>query len=83
MVKTQSVPAYREVVFQDTSTGTLFLTRSTAASDRTIRWEDGREYPLVKIEISSASHPVFTGNARPRETQGRIDAFLRRWGRMP
>ncbi len=74
---------YREVVFQDTSTGTLFLTRSTAASERTIRWEDGNEYPLVKIEISSASHPVFTGKERPREAQGRIEAFLKRWGRMP
>jgi large subunit ribosomal protein L31 len=55
---------YRPVVFQDLNNGFAFLTRSTVATDETIKWEDGNEYPLVKVHISSASHPFFTGEER-------------------
>ncbi|GHU07824.1 hypothetical protein FACS189431_3000 [Alphaproteobacteria bacterium] len=66
---------YRLVVFQDEAAGFSFLTRSTAASDETVQWEDGKEYPLVKIYISSASHPFFTGEEKIIDTEGRVDRF--------
>ena len=54
-------PDYREVVFQDVQSDFKFLTRSTIKSEETIKWEDGKEYPLIKLEVSSASHPFYTG----------------------
>lgn len=69
---------YRPVVFQDLSNGTMFLTRSTAATDETIKYEDGNEYPLVKIHISSASHPFFTGQEKLVDIEGRVDKFKAR-----
>jgi large subunit ribosomal protein L31 len=66
---------YRLVVFQDEAAGFTFLTRSTAQTDETIKWEDGNEYPLVKIYISSASHPFFTGEEKIIDTEGRVDRF--------
>ena len=54
-------PEYKEVVFLDTSSDFKFLTKSTMKSSDTIKWEDGNEYPLIKIEVSSASHPFYTG----------------------
>lgn len=69
---------YRPVVFQDDSAGFAFLTRSTAAANDTIKWEDGNEYPLVKVHISSASHPFFTGEERIVDTEGRVDRFKAR-----
>jgi large subunit ribosomal protein L31 len=75
-------PEYRPVVFRDRSVGFAFLTRSTiAAGDRTIEWEDGRTYPVVDVETSSASHPFYTGNARVLDTAGRVERFERRYGR--
>ncbi len=68
---------YRPVVFQDISNGTNFLTRSTAASEETIKL-DGVEYPLVKIHISSASHPFFTGQEKLVDIEGRVDKFKKR-----
>lgn len=69
---------YRPVVFQDLNNGFTFLTRSTVASDETIKWEDGNEYPLVKVHISAASHPFFTGEERIVDIEGRVDKFKAR-----
>ena len=68
---------YRFVVFSDEVAGFAFLTRSTADSKETIKWEDGTEYPLVKVHISSASHPFFTGEEKIIDTEGRVDRFKR------
>ncbi|MEX0386842.1 type B 50S ribosomal protein L31 [Spiribacter onubensis] len=75
-------PEYRQVVFQDISSDFSFLTRSTVQTDDTIQWEDGNEYPLVKVEISSASHPFYTGKQRVLSSGGRVDQFRRRYGAM-
>ena len=69
---------YRAVVFSDEAAGFSFLTKSTAKSEETIKWEDGNEYPLVKIQISSASHPFFTGEEKIIDTEGRVDRFKAR-----
>lgn len=68
---------YRQVVFQDLNNGTTFLTRSTVATDDTIKL-DGNEYPLVKVHISSSSHPFFTGEERIVDVEGRVDKFKAR-----
>ena len=73
-------PAYGPVVFRDKAAGFAFLTRSTARSEQTIEWEDGRTYPVVDVEVSSASHPFYTGNARVLDTAGRVERFQRRYG---
>jgi len=75
-------PEYRDVVFQDISSDFAFLTRSSVRTDETIQWEDGNEYPLVKVEVSSASHPFFTGKQRVLSSGGRVDQFRKRYGRM-
>lgn len=69
---------YRDVVFADEQANFSFLTKSTAATDETIKWEDGKEYPLVKTQISSASHPYFTGEEKIIDTEGRVDRFKAR-----
>ncbi len=69
---------YRYVVFSDEAAGFSFLTRSTAKSEETIKWEDGEEYPLIKVQISSASHPFFTGEEKIIDTEGRVDRFKAR-----
>ena len=69
---------YREVVFLDEAAGFSFLTKSTAKSKETIKWQDGKEYPLVKVQISSASHPFFTGEEKIIDTEGRVDRFKAR-----
>jgi large subunit ribosomal protein L31 len=69
---------YRPVVFQDLNNGFSFLTRSTVATDEKIKWEDGSEYPLIKVHISSASHPFFTGEERIVDIEGRVDKFKAR-----
>lgn len=66
---------YRPVVFSDEIAGFAFLTQSTAPTTETIKWEDGNEYPLVKVHISSASHPFFTGEEKIIDTEGRVDRF--------
>ena len=66
---------YRPVVFSDDVAKFAFLTQSTAQTDDTIKWEDGNEYPLIKIHISSASHPFFTGEEKIIDTEGRVDRF--------
>lgn len=69
---------YRLVVFQDTSSDFKILTKSTAPTDETIKWEDGNEYPLIKVHISSASHPYFTGEEKIVDVEGRVDKFKAR-----
>ena len=69
---------YDFVVFADEQAKFSFLTRSTAKSEETIKWTDGKEYPLVKIQISSASHPFFTGEEKIIDTEGRVDRFKAR-----
>ena len=66
---------YRFVVFKDTSNGYSFISRSTAPSKENVKWEDGKEYPLIKLEISNTSHPFFTGKNMLVDTAGRIDKF--------
>ena len=74
-------PNYRPVVFQDLSEGTNFVIRSTVQTDEQITLDDGVEYPLVKVEISSASHPFFTGTMKIVDTAGRVERFERRYGK--
>ena len=74
-------PEYRPVVFQDPSVDFAFLTRSTIRTNETIVWEDGQTYPLARVEISSASHPFFTGKQKLVDTAGRVERFERRYGR--
>jgi len=69
---------YRPVVFSDEAAGFAFLTQSTAQSNDTIEWEDGNTYPLIKVHISSASHPFFTGEEKIIDTEGRVDRFKAR-----
>ena len=69
---------YRPVVFSDDVAGFAFLTQSTAQTKDSIKWEDGNEYPLVKVHISSASHPFFTGEEKIIDTEGRVDRFKAR-----
>jgi large subunit ribosomal protein L31 len=73
-------PQYRDVVFMDQSAGSSFLTRSTVSTNETTTWEDGKTYPLVKVEISSASHPYYTGKMKIVDTAGRVERFNRRYG---
>ncbi|WKZ60409.1 MAG: type B 50S ribosomal protein L31 [Cyclobacteriaceae bacterium] len=74
-------PDYKEVVFHDTSSDYKFMTRSTIKSKETIKWEDGKEYPLVKVEVSSASHPFFTGKKLFVDTAGRVEKFQKKYGK--
>lgn len=74
-------PQYREVVFHDVTSDFKILTRSTLASKETTKWEDGNEYPLIKVEISSSSHPFYTGKHKVIDTSGRIDKFQKRYAR--
>ncbi|ANN17531.1 MULTISPECIES: type B 50S ribosomal protein L31 [Amycolatopsis] len=74
-------PDYHPVVFKDLSTGDAFLTRSTATSEQTIEWTDGNTYPVVNVEISSWSHPFWTGNQRIMDSAGQVEKFHRRYGR--
>ncbi len=73
-------PQYREVVFQDISTDFTILTRSTISAKDKIQWTDGKEYPLVKVEVSSQSHPFYTGKQKIVDTAGRVDRFRRKYG---
>ncbi|MEU1090256.1 type B 50S ribosomal protein L31 [Streptomyces sp. NPDC005576] len=75
-------PATRSVVFRDRAAGVAFLTRSTADATERVEWEDGRSYPVVDVETSSASHPFYTGSRQVLDTAGRIDRFRRRYGNL-
>ncbi|MGM0612979.1 MAG: type B 50S ribosomal protein L31 [Bacteroidota bacterium] len=70
---------YRFVVFKDVSNEYAFLTKSTIKTDEKIEWEDGNEYPLVKVEISNTSHPFYTGKMKLVDSAGRVDKFKNRY----
>ena len=74
-------PEYRQVVFQDVTSDFKILTCSTLSSKETVKWEDGNEYPLIKVEISSASHPFYTGKHKIVDTSGRVDKFRKRYAK--
>ena len=74
-------PDYRPVVFRDQAAGYSFLVRSTAHSSQTVTWEDGKTYPVIDVEVSSASHPFYTGTSRVMDTAGRVERFNRRYRR--
>ncbi len=74
-------PKYQPVVFQDVSSDFSFLTRSTMTSKDTVKWEDGETYPLIKLEVSSRSHPFYTGKHKIMDTAGRVDKFRRRYAK--
>lgn len=78
-MKSDIHPNYREVIFYDTSSEFKFLTKSTIETSETIEWEDGKEYPLFKIEVSSQSHPFYTGKKMLLDTAGRVEKFNRRY----
>jgi large subunit ribosomal protein L31 len=80
-MKTDTHPSYKPVVFQDISSDFSFLTRSTMSSKDTVKWEDGKEYPLIKVEISSHSHPFFTGKQKVIDAGGRVDKFRKRYAK--
>ena len=73
-------PEYREIVFLDVSNNFSFKTRSTMSTKETIKWEDGNEYPLAKIETSSESHPFYTGTQKIMDTAGRVEKFRQKFG---
>ncbi|TCT26372.1 LSU ribosomal protein L31P [Melghiribacillus thermohalophilus] len=72
-------PEYRKVVFLDASTGFKFLSGSTKSSDETIEWEDGNTYPVIRVEISSSSHPFYTGKQKADTAGGRVDRFKKKY----
>ena len=73
-------PEYREVVFVDVSNNFSFKTRSTIVTKEKIKWEDGQEYPLAKVETSSESHPFYTGTQKIMDTAGRVEKFRQKFG---
>lgn len=73
-------PDYHPVVFRDAATGTQFLTRSTATSENTVDWSDGNTYPLITVDVTSDSHPFWTGAQRVMDSEGRVERFKRRYG---
>jgi len=74
--------SYRLVVFKDMSNDYMFLGKSCAATSDTVAWEDGNEYPLIKMEISHKSHPFYTGKIQYVDTAGRIDKFKNKYARF-
>lgn len=72
---------FRFVIFKDMSNEHAFLSRSTAKSNETMMWEDGREYPVIKLEVSNTSHPFYTGKNVLLDTAGRIDKFNKRYAK--
>ena len=69
---------YRQVIFEDSTSGKRFLIASTVPTSKTDKWDDGKEYPVFEVEISSASHPFYTGHAKTIDTAGRVDKFKKR-----
>ena len=78
-MKKEGHPAYQKVLFEDTSCGDFFLINSTLTSNKTLKWEDGNTYPHVKIEVSSKSHPFYTGSDRIVDTEGRVEKFKKKF----
>ena len=78
-MKTDIHPTYAPIVFRDLASGATFLTRSTVTSEKTIEWEDGNTYPVIDVEISSESHPFYTGKQRIMDSAGRVEKFTSRY----
>lgn len=78
-MKTDIHPDYHPVLFRDLASGKVVLTRSTATSEKTEVWEDGNEYPIIEVEISSESHPFYTGKQRIMDAAGRVERFNARF----
>ncbi|ALU39992.1 50S ribosomal protein L31 [Kocuria flava] len=78
-MKTDIHPDYHPVLFRDLASGKVILTRSTATSEKTETWEDGNEYPIIEVEISSESHPFYTGKQRIMDSAGRVERFNARF----
>ena len=78
-MKSDIHPKYAPVVFRDLASGVSFLTKSTVGSNKTVEWEDGNTYPLIEVEISSESHPFYTGKQRIMDTAGRVERFNARF----
>ncbi len=72
-------PEYQEVIFWDTSSDFKFLSRSTSKTKETIKWTDGKDYPIIKVEVSSASHPFFTGKKMFLDSAGRVEKFQKKY----
>ncbi|MDV6251443.1 type B 50S ribosomal protein L31 [Vibrio sp. EA2] len=81
-MKSRIHPEYRPVVFHDTSVDKYFVVGSTLKTDRTIKWEDGKTYPYMTLDVSSESHPYYTGKQRVVQAEGRIANFNRRFGQF-
>lgn len=81
-MKSDIHPEFRDVIFKDVSCDFAFLTKSTIKSKETIQWEDGKEYPLVKVDISSASHPFFTGKQKLVDAEGRVERFRKKYAKF-
>jgi len=79
IMKADIHPSYGRVIFRDLASGVAFLTRSTLTSDKTMEWEDGNTYPVYDVEISSASHPFYTGKQRIMDSAGRVERFNERY----
>jgi large subunit ribosomal protein L31 len=75
-------PKYHEVVFMDMSSGFKFLTRSTMSSSEKVEWEDGKQYPLIKVEVSSESHPFYTGKNTFTMKAGRVEKFNQKYAKV-
>lgn len=80
-MKPEIHPEYREVVFQDMTNGSRFITRSTVESRETTTWDDGKEYPLIKLEVTSESHPFYTGAQQQVRETGQVEKFRNKFGR--
>ena len=78
-MKSEIHPNYQAVIFRDLASGESFLTRPTLTSTKTLKWEDGQEYPVFDVEISSASHPFYTGKQRIMDAAGRVEKFNSRY----
>lgn len=78
-MKTGIHPEYQTAIFMDTATGYKFVTRTTMTSKETAKWEDGNTYPLIKVDISSASHPYFTGKMKFVDSAGRVEKFTKKY----
>jgi large subunit ribosomal protein L31 len=78
-MKEKTHPKYKTVVFEDVTAGKMFLTKSTMGSKETVEWEDGNTYPKIQIEVSSASHPFYTGEKVFIDTAGRVESFNKRY----
>jgi large subunit ribosomal protein L31 len=78
-MKSGAHPDYAPVVFRDLASGQTFMTRSTVSSSKTIEWEDGNTYPVIDVEISSSSHPFYTGKQRIMDSAGRVEKFNQRF----